>query len=138
MMCAANVSFAKDIILTWDANQEAGVVGYKVYYGTSSGTYTGSGANIGPSPIDIGNTVSATIAGLDDTKPLYFTVTAYNANGEESAYASEVNVPAQPNDDSDGDGFTDMEEVACGSNPTDQLSRCSAGLPWLVVLLEDE
>ncbi|MFC1779935.1 thrombospondin type 3 repeat-containing protein [Thermodesulfobacteriota bacterium] len=40
--------------------------------------------------------------------------------------------------DTDGDSFTDMEEVACGSDPTDSLSRCSASLPWLMLLLEDE
>ena len=140
LLCVANVSFAKDITLIWGASPSpvTDVAGYKVYYGTSTGTYTGTEANIGPSPIDVGNTTSAALVGLDDTVSHYFTVAAYNFKGEESAYANEVNAPGQPNNDSDGDGFTDMEEVSCGSNPTDPSSRCSAGLPWLTLLLEDE
>ena len=56
LMSVANVSFAKDVTLTWDANQEADVAGYKIHYGTSPRTYTGTEANIGPSPINFGNT----------------------------------------------------------------------------------
>jgi hypothetical protein len=40
-------------------------------------------------------------------------------------------------DDSDGDGFSDADEVACGSDPADPGSRCSVGLPWLMLLLEE-
>ena len=39
LMSVANVSFAKNVTLTWDANQEADVAGYNVYYGTSPGVY---------------------------------------------------------------------------------------------------
>ena len=39
--------------------------------------------------------------------------------------------------DSDDDGFTDQEEVICGSDPRDSASRCSVGLPWLMLLLGD-
>jgi hypothetical protein len=120
LMSVANVSFAKDVTLTWDANQEADVAGYKVHYGTSSGTYTGAEANTGPSPIDFGNTTSATFVGLDDTKSHYFTVTAYNVNNQESSYANEVNAPVQPNDDSDGDGYNysvDCDDYNAAINP---------------------
>lgn len=37
--------------------------------------------------------------------------------------------------DSDDDGFTDQEEVICGSDPRDSTSRCRVGLPWLMLLL---
>ena len=40
-------------------------------------------------------------------------------------------------DDSDGDGFTDAEEVICGSDPANSGSKCSVGLPWLMLLLGD-
>ncbi|MFC1779922.1 hypothetical protein ACFLZU_06265 [Thermodesulfobacteriota bacterium] len=140
LLCIANVSFAKDITLIWDASPspETDVAGYKVYYGTSTGTYTGTEANIGPSPIDVGNTTSAALVGLDDTNSHYITITAYNVNGEESAYSNEVNSPILSNNDSDGDGVTDAEEVLCSSDPLDPTSRCSKGLPWLMVLLEDD
>jgi hypothetical protein len=120
LLSVANVSFAKDVTLTWDANQEADLAGYKIHYGTSSGTYTGTEANTGPSPIDFGNTTSATFVGLDDTKSHYFTVTAYNVYGEESAYAYEVNAPVQSNDDSDGDGYAysvDCDDYNAAINP---------------------
>ena len=103
LMSVANISFAKDVTLTWDANQEADIAGYKIHYGTSPGTYTGAEANTGVSPIFFGKTTSATLIGLDDTTPHYFTVTAYNLSGEESAYAEEVIAPVQSNNDLDGD-----------------------------------
>ncbi|MFC1779061.1 carboxypeptidase regulatory-like domain-containing protein [Thermodesulfobacteriota bacterium] len=40
--------------------------------------------------------------------------------------------------DTDGDDYTDAQEFACGSDPTDPLSKCNASLPWLMLLLDDE
>ena len=39
--------------------------------------------------------------------------------------------------DTDGDGFTDDEEILCGSDPVDSGSKCSRGLPWLQLLLDN-
>jgi putative hemolysin len=41
-------------------------------------------------------------------------------------------------EDSDGDGFTNVEELQCGSDPSDPSSRCKSkkGLPWLMLLLD--
>ena len=39
-------------------------------------------------------------------------------------------------EDNDGDGFTNAEEVQCGSDPADSSSRCTRGLPWLMLLLD--
>ena len=39
--------------------------------------------------------------------------------------------------DADGDGFTDIEETICGSDPADITSRCRIGFPWLMLLLGD-
>jgi hypothetical protein len=120
LMTFANTSFAKDVTLTWDANQEADIAGYKVYYGTNPGTYTGAEAMEGPSPIEMGDGTSATFVGLDDTMTHYFTVSAFNFNGEESAYANEVNAPARSNDDLDGDGYdltVDCDDFNAEINP---------------------
>ena len=35
-------------------------------------------------------------------------------------------------------GFSDVEETVCGSDPLDDQSFCHRGLPWLMLLLEDE
>jgi hypothetical protein len=39
--------------------------------------------------------------------------------------------------DDDADGFSDVREDECGSDPTDSNSRCSVGLPFLMLLLVD-
>ncbi len=40
--------------------------------------------------------------------------------------------------DIDGDGYSNINEYACGSNPWDETSRCSRGMPWLILLLEED
>ena len=42
------------------------------------------------------------------------------------------------NPDTDGDGVLDGNEVNCASNPLDPESKCNRGMPWLMLLLEDE
>lgn len=76
-----NQAIAANADLTWDANTEADLAGYKVYYGTSSRSY---GA-----PIDVGNQTSYSVTGLG-SQTYYFAVTAYNTSGAESGYSNEV------------------------------------------------
>ena len=74
-------AIAANAVLSWDPNTETDLAGYKVYYGTASGSY---GA-----PIDVGNQTSYAVAGLNGPT-YYFAVTAYNTSGTESAYSTEV------------------------------------------------
>jgi fibronectin type III domain protein len=67
--------------LSWTAVPEPSVVGYKLYYGTSSGQYD--------SQVDVGPDVSYTVNGLTPGTTYYFAVSAYNSGGE-SALSSEV------------------------------------------------
>ena len=39
-------------------------------------------------------------------------------------------------EDNDGDGFTNIQELQCDSDPIDPYSRCTKALPWLMLLLE--
>ncbi len=105
LLCVTGQASAKDVNLVWDPNPEFEIAGYKVYYGAISGSYNGTGAIEGASPIDVGNMTNASLSGLDDTKSQYLTVTAYNFTGQESGFASEVNSPALASVDFDGDGF---------------------------------
>ncbi len=57
------------------------IVGYKVYWGESNGNYTHS--------VDAGLVSHYTISGLDNNRTYYFTVTAYDADNEESVYFTE-------------------------------------------------
>jgi chitinase len=70
------------VTLTWDANSEPDLAGYKVYYGTSSRNY--------PNVKDVGDKNTATISNLTDGQSYYFAVTAYDIGGLESDYSNEV------------------------------------------------
>jgi len=72
--------------LSWDANRELDVIGYRVYYGTSPGNYLlpfGAG-------IDVSAATSLTITGLTKSTRYYFAVTALDAAGNESPFSREV------------------------------------------------
>ncbi|TAK03045.1 MAG: hypothetical protein EPO39_12735 [Candidatus Manganitrophaceae bacterium] len=75
-------ALAANADLSWSANTETDLAGYKVYYGTSSRNY---GA-----PVDVGNQTTFTATGLSEGQTYYFAVTAYNAAGSESGLSTEV------------------------------------------------
>jgi hypothetical protein len=85
-------AYALDITLQWDANTEADLAGYMVYYktGTSGPSYNGTGAVEGNSPIDVGDTTEITLHGLNEDVAYFFAVTAYNTDQMESGYSNEV------------------------------------------------
>jgi len=87
--------------LTWDPNTETDLAGYKVYYGTASGTYTQT--------VDVGKVSTFTIAGLASAK-WFFAVTAYNGGGLESGFSNEVSKTIN-NCDLNGDGSTDVLDI---------------------------
>lgn len=70
--------------LLWDANPASdNVTGYRIYHGLSSRAYDGV--------IDVGNvTIYSLTMHFVPTKPVYFAVTAYNADGLESDFSDEV------------------------------------------------
>ena len=84
--------YAADVTLSWDANTEANIADYKIYYYRGSidrpYPYKGRGANEGILPVDVGNTTTFTLSGLDDTEIYYFVVTAYDTRGIESGYSN--------------------------------------------------
>jgi hypothetical protein len=81
LCCGGMRAMAADISLAWDASVSAGVTGYKVYVGSSSGTYG--------TPTAIGNNTAYTVTGLA-SGTYYFAVTAYDAGGNESGFSNEV------------------------------------------------
>lgn len=100
--------FAGEVTLKWyaptsnaDGTRLEDLSGYKIYYGTASQVYTGY--------IDIGNVTTIRIGNLP-AGFIYFTLTAYNASGNESGYSNEVSrfVLADSDgipDDGDNSGF---------------------------------
>lgn len=79
LLTAVLSSSAFGATLVWDSVQ--GAQGYRVYWGTSAGSY--------PNHIDVGNVTQYSLDKLPlaDNTTYYVTVTAYNSAGE-SGYAA--------------------------------------------------
>lgn len=107
--CAATVA------LSWDANTEPTLAGYRVYYksGSSLFPFDGTEASEGMSPIDVRNSTTTTISGLDPDKSYYFTVTAYDSLGVEGDYSRIVYVPGTDTlaGDVNGDGIVGLADA---------------------------
>lgn len=79
------ITASASAVLMWDANTEPDVAGYRVYYGTSPGSYKqAKGEGI------VVSGTSHTVTGLISGLRYYFTVTAFDTSGNESDYAAEV------------------------------------------------
>lgn len=126
-----SAAFSASIKIGWDPVTSTSIAGYKIYYGKASRSYSTN--------ITVGNVNTYTVSGLSEGTIYYFAVTAYDGQGRESDYSSElvVNIPkvdrdgdgltdsdeisiygTNPNNpDTDGDGITDGEEIARGTNP---------------------
>jgi chitinase len=85
---AASNALAAQVTLAWDANTESDLAGYKVHYGTASGSYTVH--------TDVHKVTTSTVTGLTAGQTYYFVLTAYNAANKESGYSNQVSysVPA--------------------------------------------
>jgi len=76
------VSIGSTATLTWNANTDADLAGYKIHMGTSSGTYG--------TPIVVGNVTGYAMNNLQVGQTYYFAITAYDTAGNESLYSAEV------------------------------------------------
>lgn len=72
--------------LSWDPNGESDVVGYRIYYGTTPGSYQQTrGAGI-----EVTGGTTYTVTGLSSGTRYYFVVTAFDGSGNESDNSREV------------------------------------------------
>lgn len=79
------------VVIGWNQSSDTNVVGYKLYYGTTSQDYS----NV----VVLGNVTNATISGISPGTKYFFAATTYTLAGEESAYSGEVSytVPMSEN-----------------------------------------
>jgi hypothetical protein len=86
--CASAPAYAaSNIKLAWDANTEPDVSGYRVYYRTEPGAYTGF--------VNAGNKTTVTLASLP-AGTYFAAVTALGSGGIESAFSDEVTFTITP------------------------------------------
>ncbi len=127
-------STSSQATLGWSAPTGFAPSGYKIYWGTSSGSYTQN--------VNAGNVTQYTVSGV--TAPLYFVVTAYDSAGDESPYSNQVSwtttspssactYTISPTSQSfgSGGGSGSVSVVANGSS----CSWTVSGMPsWIAVL----
>lgn len=68
------------VVVSWNANSESDLAGYKIYYGTEPRS------NI----INVGNTTSYSISDLTAGQTYYFELTAFDQSGNESNFSEQV------------------------------------------------
>jgi hypothetical protein len=73
---------AATVSLGWSPSSDTNVVGYNIYYGTSSGDYT--------SEVAIGNVSVITVSNLTFGATYYFAATAVDSAGNESGFSNEI------------------------------------------------
>ena len=73
---------AASLLVTWIANTDSDLAGYKVYYGTQPGTY-GTIA-------DVQKATSYQISNVQNGSTYYVVVTSYDNSGNESSHSTEI------------------------------------------------
>ena len=77
-----NTAIAAEVKLAWDSSVGQEVIGYNIYYGTSSRNYD--------AVVDAGNNTSFTVFDLAEHQTYHFAVTAYDLQGNESSFSDEL------------------------------------------------
>ncbi len=122
MLSIQSLCLASDVALQWDANTEADLSGYKIYYDMFSGApYNGEDADGGESPITIPveslddpDNPDFTVAGLDENETYFFAITAYDHEGLESDLSNEVSNAFMLSDDTADVLLADASQDAFG------------------------
>jgi hypothetical protein len=74
--------YSAQVTLAWDPSNQADLKGFRIYYGTASGSYQWT--------IDAGNVTTYKVTGLNIGATYYAAATAYNTSGVESTFSNEV------------------------------------------------
>jgi fibronectin type 3 domain-containing protein len=99
-------AFAAQITLGWDTNNDPAVAGYILYYRSANGQYE--------EVIDVGMQDTYTLTDLEDGKPYYFAITAYDMDGNESEISEEIvhdHSMADPEVDQEENSLIDGEDA---------------------------
>ncbi len=111
------LAYAAQVTLAWDPSVGS-VTGYKMHYGTTRDDYGYS--------VDVGNSTSCTISGLQEGATYYFAVTAYNDIAE-SDYSNEITY-AIPFDNSNENFSSTTVEVRVAASSDDAEESASGSM----------
>lgn len=89
LLTSAGYLSATNLRLAWDPSTDPNVAGYKLSYGSTSGSYTKS--------LNAGSSTSATVTSLTPGATYYFVVAAYNSIGLQSSPSNEVSLTVASN-----------------------------------------
>jgi len=109
------IAYAAEVTLAWDPSVGS-VAGYKMHYGKTRGDYDYS--------VNVGNSISCSISGLQEGATYYFAVTAYN-DINESDYSDEITY-AIPFDNSNENFSPTTIEVRVATS-TDDAEESASG-----------
>ena len=118
VLFAASHAYAQyPVMASWDANTDAYTAGYRIYYGTASGTYQWS--------VDVGNQTSAPL----NLSPgnFFFAVRAYNASYEYGPQSSEATLTVGGSGSGGGGGGGST------TAPTATINATLASPTWAIV-----
>lgn len=76
-------------LLSWTANTESDLAGYKLYYGTSARTGTQAPGGY-TSNVDVGKVTTYTLSNLTEGQKYYFSLVAYDTSQNVSPFSNEV------------------------------------------------
>jgi fibronectin type 3 domain-containing protein len=118
ILFAQSVVHAGEVNLAWDPNTEPDVAGYRLYYGLGSRNYD--------QVMDVGNSTSCVVTGLEQGRTYFFAATAVNTANLESDFSNEVsatlstsNLPPLSNAGSDQNVNEGILITLNGANSTD-------------------
>ena len=113
--------------LAWNASTDPTTAGYKIYYGTSSGSYQ--------SVVDAGNTTTCSIPNLLNGVTYYFAATDYNTSGTESGYSNEVsyNTSSTSSSSCSYSISPSSQSVSSSGGPGTVNVTTSSGCSWTAV-----
>jgi len=112
------------VSVAWERNSESDVTGYKVYWGRTSRIYD--------QVLDAGSNPQAMLANLASGQPYFCAVTAYNADGQESAFSTEITVMyGTPSGNTDTSGRLVMLEAESGQLGAPMAIFSGASESWV-------
>ena len=108
-----------EINLSWDANSESDLAGYRLYYSLNS-PVTNSASFVSVGNVTKYDFSASAQPGVNPGDTIYFALTAVDFSNNESGFSNQISAvdSVSTPGDSDSDGLSDSEENALGTDPS--------------------